>query len=522
MRTILATLVLAALVPALAAGAPPYQLDPATWQRAVLTEIMVAPEGVLAEAGQWIEIQNLQDEPVNLQGMVLTTSSGGFHVISPTRELVLPPGGVATLGRLDDPDGNGGVALDQPYGDDLLLGRESDVILLLQGNALVDFAVYGPDAVAVEPGRTLSLEPPSGDGFKAWCPGRLPYGDGTNRGTPGQANTWCDGDGDGLAEDEGDCDDGDPTVALGMPELCNGIDDDCDGDTDEDVVPTIACLGLGICAGTLPSCRGAAGWACEYPEGFESEETRCDEVDNDCDGDTDEGHDLDGAALGTTCRSPGRCGAGVVTCRVDGTAATCSTMPDGPDPQDAPEACDDIDNDCDGDTDEDFDVGGACRTGMGACARAGVLACDALAGLVCVAPPVTPAPERCGDGVDNDCNGQTDEGFDVGAVCWVGQGACRTVGKTRCTDDGTTTTCQAVPGTPGVERCGDGIDNDCDGDTDEADCQAPSTPPGCAAGNGRADGRVPLALLGLAIAAVARRRRARQRPNSSAEPIRNR
>ena len=45
-----------------------------------------------------------------------------------------------------------------------------------------------------------------------------------------------DDDGDGYAENEGDCDDADGSVHPGATDRCNGVDDDCDGDLDEDAV----------------------------------------------------------------------------------------------------------------------------------------------------------------------------------------------------------------------------------------------------------------------------------------------
>jgi len=76
-------------------------------------------------------------------------------------------------------------------------------------------------------------------------------------------------------------------------------------------------------------------------------------------------------------------------------------------------------------------------------------------------------PELC-DGVDNNVNGETDEDFTtLGDSCTVGVGVCQNTGVRVCADGGDDTVCSVTPGTPVTEVCSDGLDNDCDGTTDE-------------------------------------------------------
>jgi len=133
----------------------------------------------------------------------------------------------------------------------------------------------------------------------------------------------------------------------------------------------------------------------------------------------------------------------------------------------AAETCDDLDNDCDGVADNGFTLGQACSAGTGQCQAAGVTVCSANgAGTTCNAVPGSPAAETCDD-LDNDCDGVADNGFTLGQACSAGTGQCQAAGVTVCSANGTGTTCNAVPGSPAAETC-DGLDNDCDGVTDNA------------------------------------------------------
>ena len=463
-----------------------------------INEVMVAPSKVDPAFGQWVELRNPGQVPVNLQGLVLQTLEHQ-HAISITNELVLEGGAILVLGRTTDSALNGGAVVGYSYGADILLDLQSDTISVRQGATVLDEFTYGPEnGRPVKEGASFSLEPGSG---LEWCLARLLYGQFDNKGTPGMENTFCDTDKDGFAEDEGDCDDNDPTVHPGAQETCNGRDDDCNGQTDDGVI-NMKCLAVGVCAGTLPQCT-SAGPVCPYPASYEPIEKTCDGLDNDCDGKTDE----DLSPEGVVCLSAGVCAGVAPVC--NGSAGWQCPYPKTYEPQEV--TCDGLDNDCDQETDEGFKVGEPCVVGVGACSRSGQWRCAADGKTaVCSAVPGEPVPERC-DGLDNDCDGLTDEDFVsagryVGGVCQTGAGACVTTGKWRCSDDGSALVCSATPGTPTPEICGDGIDNDCNGWTD--DCEE-ARGGGCLASRGaRLTPFVPF----VAALVLLRRRRSRPGP----------
>jgi hypothetical protein len=268
---------------------------------------------------------------------------------------------------------------------------------------------------------------------------------------------------------------------------CDGIDNDCNGQVDEnnpsakDVcyptgtagcdTATRKCVGqcsLGhlACAGNKMglTCAGAVTPMSEL----------CNDKDDDCDGLVDE----DFPSLGQPCNQQSCQGAGTLVCNSAGSDVECTVPATGP----SPEVCDGRDNDCDGKIDEDPGPGEPAMPGVGAICGSAVGECKqgttVCVGGKLVCSSVGPTPEVC-DGKDNDCNGSIDDGLTVPASycnpegipagqpiqgeCKPGTFACRGADGWKC-----------VGGVgPTAEIC-DGRDNDCDGVIDDnAEC-----PPG--------------------------------------------
>ncbi|MCB9543638.1 MAG: hypothetical protein H6703_14485 [Myxococcales bacterium] len=272
------------------------------------------------------------------------------------------------------------------------------------------------------------------------------------------------------------CADGAPRcdpITAASAEVCDGLDNDCDGAADEGedgaalVEPCYSgpegTAGVGACTAGSRRCVDGMPGACMAQ--LTPIEEICDGIDSDCDGTTDEGF-----GLGEPCAvGVGACAAaGVQVCDGASGDATCDAVAGAP----GDELCNAIDDDCDGLVDEVEGAGDACEAGEGACRVAGLLTCTA-AGLACDAIAGEPADEAC-NAIDDDCDGAVDELPGVGEACAAGVGACRVDGARVCDPAAGALVCDARAAPPGpIERCGDGVDDDCDGETDEAACSTP-------------------------------------------------
>lgn len=328
--------------------------------------------------------------------------------------------------------------------------------------------------------------------------GCAPTVDRDNRWDP-SSDAYVDKDGDQYPE-VGDCDDDNASINPGVAEVCNSLDDNCDGQSDEGLTHQNFYadedddgFGSGPAIERCEALPGEVTVKGDCDDGddhiFPGAVEVCDGIDQDCDDKVDDGldeyswyTDADGDGYGSGLPEFG--------CELPNDVATvdgdCNDEDAAINP-DAREVCNGLDEDCDGDIDDGLSVGtffvdadgdgyGNPDTQVISCKRSNYVS----NGLDCddTRKDVNPAATEVCDGVDNNCDAShsIDEGFPVrtwytdsdadgfGTSEVAAQSCSQPNGTANVSGDCDDTAASVYPNA--TEVC-DGLDNDCDGSTDE-------------------------------------------------------
>jgi len=485
-------------------------LEPSDAGDLTLSEFMAQPATPIADyQGEWFEVRNNSGRRLDLSGVTFATSSSGAG-FTVTSSLFIEDGEHLVFGVNADTGTNGGVPIDYEYPfADLAMDHRDDTLTISYGATTLDEVTWGSLVGWSVPASNITQQANlnavgnewANDLVHNWCNSTSVFGG--LYATPGSDNDFCDSgsadidedgftvaggdcndmdayvnpdaidgnrdpygdanddancdgrrddgaiddDSDGYPEQDGDCDDGDPTLNPGEEEVANGIDDDCNtciDDVDSD--------GDGF-----TDCDNGLVVDCDDDDGVECS----DALGNPIDFDLDDESFFDLYAEGTCAwridvdetdadRFPcaaevpydgiDQSGDGYDACDLDEDGFASEDCPDSPDPgwrvldfegNPLPRDCDDSnpnaypggdegspetggipdgeDNDCNGIIDDPYlDLDGDGFTELEGDCRDASLEEDPDAAAISPG-----ADELCGDGLDNDCNGLVDDGCEL-------------------------------------------------------------------------------------------------------------
>ncbi len=267
---------------------------------------------------------------------------------------------------------------------------------------------------------------------------------------------------------------------LPASEVCDGKDNNCDGQIDNNLTAPLCAKQQGVCSGARQICTGATGWRdcttadyAAHNANYEATETKCDGLDNDCSG------QIDNNLTAPLCANQqGVCIGAKQTCGGASGWRACTTADyaaHNANYEAIETKCDGLDNDCNGQVDNNLTAPlcanqqGVCSGAKQTCGGAGGWRACTSADYAAQSPDYEATETKC-DGKDNNCDGQIDNNL-TAPLCSKQSGVCSgsrqictgATGWRDCTDADYTA---QSPDYEATETKCDGKDNNCDGRID--------------------------------------------------------
>ncbi len=158
-----------------------------TTGKVVISELMVDPLAIHDDKGEWIELFNTENQPIDLKGWTVLDEDSDSHTI--TAHVIIPPRSYLVVGNNTNTATNGGVTMAYSYGSNWYLSNTGDEVLLKDATpALIDRVVY--TKTGITPGASISVMDLTKDNnvVSNWCPEKTAWsGSAGDLGTPGKA-----------------------------------------------------------------------------------------------------------------------------------------------------------------------------------------------------------------------------------------------------------------------------------------------------------------------------------------------
>lgn len=157
----------------------------------IITEFMPDPAKVSDASGEWFEVYNTSNHPIDMNGWYISDGKTKKHTISNTNALTIQTGGFLLFSIKADSTVNGGIIPDYTYSTFTFANSSGKIVISDVAGVVIDSVSYANTSS----GKSWNLDPKhfksnENDNVDNWCTASIAYGKG-DMGTPKKMNTVC-------------------------------------------------------------------------------------------------------------------------------------------------------------------------------------------------------------------------------------------------------------------------------------------------------------------------------------------